>query len=172
MACERLLSTIGAQMRPDTKISWIPWHKIVSESAHERILKARAAKRPLPGAGMPWGGPWQDQPVEHEPMTSCSKSMLERMQEIRRNAYAAMGWCHVGYYKIFDYKFKGEAFDQRVDTGAGMRLPSAKEIMWADEEIHKRMYKLISPKTGRTFDHVLHEFTENRQDIYYLLLHT
>ena len=175
MGCEMYLAIVGEMKKPEKGLAWTPWHKIVNEHDFKRLTLIRGIKRDCAGNAQAQSGydalahMWSDQPIEHDPVTQVGQRLYCKVSQMRRNSWAAMQLCHLSFYKEFDALFEHLAFSQWHDRSSGMRLPTGPEIMWADEEIHRRMFQLCNDDARWTFDHVLYEFTEVRKDLEHLL---
>jgi len=159
----RYWSSVHDQLRPGNRLRWIPWTLVLSERQESDIQAAKARRAPRSELQLLAQVCWDDPPQLSEDDLRPSPWRLSRMLQVRRNAYALSGGCHLANHKILDQKMLA-AFTKAYSAESGLRAPSLKEYMEADRVIMKECYKLVNTQSW-SLDDAFHELSTVRQDV-------
>ena len=118
-------------------------------------------------------------PLKHETFNSnvlgrCSHRLIEaslsagpwrinQILQIRSNAFALCGGCHLASHKTFDAKLLA-CYTQQYATDSGLRSPNLTELMSADRHLMGKIYQIVKEENWN-LDDALHEYTSVRHDM-------
>lgn len=89
---------------------------------------------------------------------------INQILQIRSNAFALCGGCHLASRKTYDAKLLA-CYSQQYASDSGRRPPNPTEFMSADRLLMEKIYQLVNEENWN-FDDALHENSNVRHDIH------
>ena len=106
---------------------------------------------------------WEDVPQIDEASLSAGPWRINQILQIRSNACALCGGCHLASHKTFDAKLLA-CYTQQYATDSGLRSPNLTELMSADRHLMGKIYQIVKEENWN-LDDALHEYTSVRHDM-------
>ena len=161
--CIRLLSQVAQQLQPGQVLEWLPWRCLVSEQTWNRAQETRVGRSLRPGAAMLASSLFEDVPQLNEADMKSSPFFVQRILEVRRNAYVLCQAAHLGPWKQLDHKML-EAYSKTYSESSGLRAPTLQEFISADRKIWEVVFQLVNCESW-TLDEALFEMATVRADV-------
>ena len=102
---------------------------------------------------------WEDVPQIDEASLSAGAWRINQSLQIRSNAFALSGGCHLASHKTFDAKLLA-CYTQQYATDSGLRSPNL--TMSADLLLMEKIYQVVNEENWNLHD--AHEYSTVRRD--------
>ena len=106
---------------------------------------------------------FEDVPQLNEADMKSSPFFVQRILEVRRNAYVLCQAAHLGPWKQLDHKML-EAYSKTYSESSGLRAPTLQEFISADRKIWEVVFQLVNCESW-TLDEALFEMATVRADV-------
>ena len=110
---------------------------------------------------------WEDVPEIDEASFSAGPSRINHILQIRSNAFAHCGGCHLAAHKTFDSKLLA-CYAQPYAADSGLRPANLTELVSADRLLMEKIYLLVSEEHWN-LDDALHKYSNVRHDMVAML---
>ena len=157
---QRYRALVYYSLKPENRLAWTPWTQIISEKKHMELLEKKG-RRPRSSMELLTQMCWEDVPQIDEASLSAGPWRIIQILQIRSNAFALCGECHLASHKTFDAKLLA-CYTQQYATDSGLRSPNL--TMSADRHLMEKIYQLVNEENWN-LDDALHKYSTVRLDM-------
>ena len=145
---QRYWALVYHSLKPSNRLAWSPWNQFISEKKHMEHME-KQGRRQYSSMELLTQMCWEDVPQIDEASLSAGPWRINKILQIRSNAFALCGGCRLASHKTY---------------GLRNMPPNLTELISADRLLMETICQLVNEENWN-LDDALHEYSNVRHDM-------